>query len=151
MAAAARSGPRANGAVVCRPPVAMSTSFSPNPNKPSSQLRRESMPDAVRVKLEKALQEGEAFLDLSNCDISVLPQSVSELTAIKELHLYNNRLTSLPESIGSNVHIVKLSLSENQVRRATDAVAVSRPAASPERAWPVLRVECANAAGLVAG
>jgi leucine-rich repeat protein SHOC2 len=72
-----------------------------------------------RSKLERLIEQAEKNhsekLDLQNCRISVLPESIGKLSQLTSLDLYNNELTSLPESIGNLSRLTSLNLNCNRL------------------------------------
>lgn len=54
-------------------------------------------------------------LDLHNNRITSLPDSIGSLSGLTELHLYSNQLTSLPDSIGNLTSLIGLYLFNNQI------------------------------------
>jgi leucine-rich repeat protein SHOC2 len=65
--------------------------------------------------IEQARHDRVAKLDLQNCKITILPDSIGNLTDLTSLNLYGNSLTSLSESIGNLSNLVELSLGNNQL------------------------------------
>jgi Leucine-rich repeat (LRR) protein len=55
------------------------------------------------------------MLDLGNNQLTSLPESLGNLTALRVLDLGNNQLTSLPESLGNLTALTSLDLSDNQL------------------------------------
>lgn len=56
------------------------------------------------------------FLEIfGNSNLFSLPDSISELSRLKELHLGNNNLTALPENIGNLSNLKKIKLGSNQL------------------------------------
>jgi exodeoxyribonuclease V alpha subunit len=54
-------------------------------------------------------------LDLSNCELSTLPESIGNLTNLTELYLSNNQISTLPESIGNLTNLDVLYLGGNEL------------------------------------
>ena len=54
-------------------------------------------------------------LDLGNNQLTSLPERIGDLAQLKELYLDNNQLTSLPERIGDLAQLKELDLSDNQL------------------------------------
>lgn len=55
------------------------------------------------------------FLELSDNQIEILPDTIGTVTSLKTLYLSDNKLTSLPESIGSLNLLENLNLNNNQL------------------------------------
>jgi Leucine-rich repeat (LRR) protein len=70
---------------------------------------------AAEQKIQGALLSGETELDLSNNQLSALPESLGQLTHLQSLDLSRNQLTVLPESIGQLTKLQTLVLSRNQL------------------------------------
>jgi Leucine-rich repeat (LRR) protein len=56
-----------------------------------------------------------SFLDLSDNQLSSLPESFGNLKELKELYLFDNQLSSLPESFGNLQNLSYLDLNFNQL------------------------------------
>ena len=67
---------------------------------PQPQPDSPGMAEALK-RIEQARREGSTELDLAGLKLTTLPESLWQLTALKELRLFNNQLTTLPEACGS--------------------------------------------------
>ena len=85
----------------------------------SSEAGAPLRPD-IRVKIGIAANSGK--LDLSDCDLEVVPDEVFELTDLVELSIAGNNLTALPEGIGRLTSLEKLQLSGNRLTRLPDSL-----------------------------
>jgi Leucine-rich repeat (LRR) protein len=61
-------------------------------------------------------------LDRSAKNLSSLPESIRELTALEELNLDRNQLASLPEWLGELANLKALSLYSNRLTSLPDWV-----------------------------
>ncbi|MEM1168484.1 MAG: COR domain-containing protein, partial [Cyanobacteria bacterium P01_H01_bin.35] len=61
-------------------------------------------------------------LDLSNNQLTSLPESISQLSNLTELSLNSNQLTSLPESISKLSNLTELSLNSNQLTSLPESI-----------------------------
>ncbi len=68
--------------------------------------------DVITV-IEQAIQEKKDSLDLSNRDLSSLPQNIKELKNVTALSLENNLFYTLPPEIGKLTHLQTFNLSYN--------------------------------------
>lgn len=59
-------------------------------------------------------------LDLSGLWLGVIPASLRQLTALRELYLFNNRLTRVPDWFGELTALKVLTLSNNQLKGVPD-------------------------------
>ncbi|KAL3248287.1 hypothetical protein MRX96_056551 [Rhipicephalus microplus] len=59
----------------------------------------------VSKELCRCRDQGATRLDLSKSSITVLPSSVRELSHLEEFYLYGNKLATLPDELGSLVHL----------------------------------------------
>jgi Leucine-rich repeat (LRR) protein len=69
------------------------------------------------IRLAKATS-----LDLSNMKITELPESLRQLTQLRELSLENNKLESLPDWFGELSQLHLLDLTKNQLSRLPDTI-----------------------------
>ena len=94
--------------------------------KGTGQDKKKRIPSA-NLDLPRAFlncrETGETVLDLSRSNISLLPSTLRDLTHLKELYLYSNRLATLPPEIGCLVNLSTLSLSENVITSLPDQLA----------------------------
>ncbi|MEH2352218.1 leucine-rich repeat domain-containing protein [Nostoc sp.] len=74
-------------------------------------------------RIEKARREGAIELDLSNNQLTELPEAIASLTGLQELYLDNNQLTELPEAIASLTGLQQLDLHNNQLTQLPEAIA----------------------------
>ncbi|WP_112134132.1 leucine-rich repeat domain-containing protein [Glycomyces dulcitolivorans] len=79
------------------------------------------MLDEALRRIQEAKRTKQTVLDLSDLDLTELPEEICELTWLTELDLRDNRLTSLPESIGALTALTKLDLYENRLRALPDS------------------------------
>ena len=61
-------------------------------------------------------------LNLSNNNLTTLPESIGNLTQLTELYLDNNQLTTLPESFGNLTQLTKLDLDNNQLTTLPESI-----------------------------
>lgn len=61
-------------------------------------------------------------INLSKCDIDVLPTELFNLKNLKQLNLSYNKLTSLPNQIGNLKNLASLSISNNQITIINDEI-----------------------------
>ncbi|TLU81885.1 MAG: hypothetical protein FDX21_09980 [Chlorobium sp.] len=73
-------------------------------------------------EIEKARCSGTRELDLSDMELTQLPQSIGQLKQLKWLLLYNNQLTILPETIGQLVQLQSLVLYGNQLKILPESI-----------------------------
>ena len=60
------------------------------------------------------------WLDLSNNNISELPDSIDNLKVLKFLYLYNNKFNEIPEFVTHLPNLRELNLSENYITKIPD-------------------------------
>jgi len=70
-------------------------------------------PERVLRKIKEAEKQKLTYLDLSNNQLTNLPESITELSSLARLYLSNNQLTSLPESITKLSNLTRLDLPES--------------------------------------
>jgi Leucine-rich repeat (LRR) protein len=76
----------------------------------------------VEWRIEQARREGATILDLSNMNLTEVPESIGSLTQLTDFNLSNNELTSIPESIGSLTQLTWLYLCGNQLTSLPESI-----------------------------
>ena len=61
-------------------------------------------------------------LDLTDNQITDIPQSISSLINLRELYLHNNEITYIPESISSLTNLWELRLSHNKISHIPESI-----------------------------
>ncbi|HEY9800990.1 MAG TPA: COR domain-containing protein [Leptolyngbyaceae cyanobacterium] len=74
-------------------------------------------------RIEKARQEEAIKLDLSNMELTEVPEAIASLSVLQQLDLSGNQLSQLPEAIASLSRLQKLYLSNNQLSQLPEAIA----------------------------
>jgi internalin A len=74
-------------------------------------------------RIQKALQSGAVELDLSNLELTTVPDAITQLTNLQKLDLSHNQLTSLSDEIAQLTNLQKLYLSNNQLTSLPDEIA----------------------------
>jgi Leucine-rich repeat (LRR) protein len=69
----------------------------------------------VEKKIEQAQRLDATELDLSNMNITQLPESIGSLTLVQRIKLQNNRLNELPGSFANLVQLKWLDISNNAI------------------------------------
>ena len=86
-------------------------------------MARDKAYQKAEQRIEKARQEGAIELDLSNIELTEIPEAIASLTGLQELDLDNNQLTELPEAIASLTGLQLLDLHNNQLTELPEAIA----------------------------
>jgi GTPase SAR1 family protein len=76
-------------------------------------------------KIEEALKSGATNLDFSyvlSPKLTVLPESIGQLTKLRYLNLTNNQLKLLPESICQLSELLSLNVSNNELEKLPDCI-----------------------------
>jgi internalin A len=89
----------------------MSNLFHPRKAKPTEKAI--DFTALAEARIQEARKNHEVVLDLSNWGLTELPESVAQLSQLRELYLSHNKLTALPESIGRLGQLEELRLSGN--------------------------------------
>ena len=69
----------------------------------------------TRIVAKKRILTAELTLDLSNLNLTSIPECISKLSALRDLNLYNNLLTYIPDSLANLSSLTTLDLSNNQL------------------------------------
>ncbi|QLE48115.1 hypothetical protein FD724_08260 [Nostoc sp. C057] len=86
-------------------------------------MARDKAYQKAEQRIEKARQEGAIELNLSNIELTEIPEAIASLTGLQQLSLENNQLTELPEAIASLTGLQVLSLSSNKLTKLPEAIA----------------------------
>ncbi|NCA28483.1 MAG: leucine-rich repeat domain-containing protein [Proteobacteria bacterium] len=74
------------------------------------------------TKIIDVYKNSKTELDLSDNQITSLPETIGNLTSLQELYLSENQLTSLPETIGNLNSLQILNLSDNQITSLPETI-----------------------------
>src|SRR5271165_917630 len=88
---------------------------------PKWPVTGEPAEEALR-RIEEARERGARTLDLSDHQLSALPESIGQLSGLQELYLSHNQLSALPESIGRLSGLQELNLSRNQLSALPESI-----------------------------
>ena len=72
--------------------------------------------------IEKAARNKETTLNLSNNQLTTLPEAIAQLSNLSLLDLSNNQLTRLPEAIAQLSNLRLLDLRNNQLTTLPEAI-----------------------------
>ncbi|MTJ07413.1 COR domain-containing protein [Anabaena sp. UHCC 0204] len=86
-------------------------------------MARDQAYQKAAQRIEKARQEGAIKLDLSDMELTEIPEEIVSLTQLQLLDLSNNQLTVIPDAIASLTQLQELDLSNNQLTAIPDAIA----------------------------
>jgi Leucine-rich repeat (LRR) protein len=81
--------------------------------------RNERSPDNIACYVENGMV---VALALRGCGLSSLPDSIGQMTGLRQLDLTGNRLTLLPESLGNLVYLERLYVDDNQLTALPDSI-----------------------------
>jgi internalin A len=87
---------------------------------PKTEL--DGLQEAIR-RIEEAKVSGAVTLDLSDLNLSGLPDSLARLANLQNLKLSNNQIRALPDSIAQLANLQYLDLSNNQISAIPDSIA----------------------------
>ena len=62
------------------------------------------------------------YLNITDNQLSTLPESIGNLTSLIELRLYNNQLKNLPDTIGNLKNLRELHLMNNPLTSLPDSI-----------------------------
>ena len=79
-------------------------------------MERDSAYRRVERKIKALMRKGSTRLDFICMELTKVPESLSNLTQLKELNLDSNQLIELPESLGNLTQLRRLNLNFNQLR-----------------------------------
>ncbi|MCC5644356.1 leucine-rich repeat domain-containing protein [Nostoc sp. CHAB 5824] len=86
-------------------------------------MARDKAYQKAEQRIEKARQERAIELDLSNIELTEIPEAIASLTGLQWLDLSNNQLTELPEAFASLTGLRLLDLHNNQLTELPEAFA----------------------------
>ena len=69
----------------------------------------------AELRIEAAMRDNSAVLDLSELRLTSIPDDVAELSHLRELRLNDNWLREVPESIRGLAQLTHLDLADNQL------------------------------------
>ncbi len=87
--------------------------WQPALNKWIRDLAQLGFENELQKRLQKAQESGE--LDFSSLGLEALPPQVWELTDLRSIDLYNNKLTELPDNLAQFENLEKLYASKNPI------------------------------------
>jgi Leucine-rich repeat (LRR) protein len=85
-------------------------------------MARDAAYREAEQKIEAARRSGATELDLRNMELTELPDSLWQLTALQSLDLSYNKLAALPEALGQLSALQSLVLGENQLTALPEAL-----------------------------
>jgi Leucine-rich repeat (LRR) protein len=80
-----------------------------------SEMARDEAYRRAEERIEEALRFGAEQLDLSDMELTELPESVARLTRLRSLNVSKNQLTTLPKALGQLTQLRSLNVSKNQL------------------------------------
>jgi Leucine-rich repeat (LRR) protein len=78
--------------------------------------------DEAQMRIRICRQNHAHSLDLSSLNLEYIPDEIKDLAYLKILNLSENNLTELPDFIYSNIHLECLDLSYNRITALPDAI-----------------------------
>ena len=78
-------------------------------------MTRDEADRHAEAKIETALRSGATELDLSSLRLTSVPETLGQLTQLRDLYLHDNQLTSVPEWLGQLTQLRTLYLNKNQL------------------------------------
>jgi internalin A len=85
------------------------------PKWPLKEPSRDRATEEALRRIEEARKSGARKLDLSDIELSTLPEAIGQLSKLWELDLSGNQLSTLPEAIGQLTSLQTLILRSNQL------------------------------------
>lgn len=79
-------------------------------------------PAELELKIDRAIQDRSTHLDLYQQHLTTLPDSLGNLTDLVSLRVVDNNLTNLPYSIGNLTNLRELRLYHNQLKTLPDSI-----------------------------
>ncbi|MEH1813312.1 MAG: COR domain-containing protein [Nostoc sp.] len=86
-------------------------------------MARDKAYQKAERRIEKARRKRAVELDLSDMELTEIPEAIASLSQLQELNLSSNQLTELPEAIASLTQLQTLNLSRNQLTALPEAIA----------------------------
>jgi hypothetical protein len=92
-------------------------------NKPSHQSEKKDVAFyEAEKKIEQALKSGATELNLGGMNLTELPESLRQLTQLKTLDLYDNKLAKIPEWISDLKNLQMLRLDNNRLSELPEQI-----------------------------
>jgi internalin A len=96
--------------------------MSERPHRPEGQTPNPSALAAANIRISVARRRGETTLNLSNLNLTEVPESIGELSQLKILFLEGNQLITLPESVGRLSQLLDLHLNRNRLAALPESI-----------------------------
>lgn len=77
--------------------------------------------DSVGLRIDSTKHWRNVYLDLSNQQLSVLPEQITEMIHLEKLYLENNRLSTIPKSIAKLSDLKEAHLNDNHLAELPEA------------------------------
>jgi Leucine-rich repeat (LRR) protein len=71
------------------------------------------------IKIEKEAITG---LQITNYELTAMPEEITQLTNLKILYLYSNQLSTLPDNFAQLTNLQKLNLEDNQLKTLPEEI-----------------------------
>ena len=78
--------------------------------------------EALR-RIDKARRSKAIELDLSNLNLTSLPDSLFRLTNLESLYLHTNQISAIPDSLAQLANLHNLNLRDNQIAAIPNSLA----------------------------
>jgi internalin A len=90
-----------------------------------SEGTREREREGLR-RIAEVERSATPLLDLSDLELTAIPDGVSRLTSLRELYLSRNQITAIPDSLSRLNNLQRLSLSHNLIAVIPDSLSLLR-------------------------
>jgi Leucine-rich repeat (LRR) protein len=87
-----------------------------------AKKEKKELPEALR-RIEDAERSGADELDLSELELTAIPESLSRMANLRRLNLSGNQLTTIPESLSRLSELKSLYLAGNQITTIPESIA----------------------------
>ena len=113
----------AEGGVISKVRSVLSPEFEKHQRSSEPRYKeQEDVEDNAEIRIQTALDTQATTLDLSELELTRVPESLAELTRLQTLSICHTRLTSLPQNLGELTSLQELYIYGNQLASLPESI-----------------------------